>query len=266
METKLVQVETIKPLLLEVLISIDKYCKCHGLRYSIAFGTLIGSVRHHGFIPWDDDIDIWMPRPDYDHFIKNFEDGKFKVISAYNTDGYPVEYAKVHNSQTILYEAGAKCIWGIGVDVFPVDGVPSEKAGKKLMSRIRKLRRLMANQKSTYLQKMSRQAGVAKNASILIGRMLHPFLSYKKIVLLMDRMLKSYNFDSCELVCDLTELKPNIVHKSFIEEFVELEFEGHHFMASAHYDAWLRLIFGDYMQLPPENERISIHDIMVYWK
>ena len=120
MATGLLPEEMLKPMMLEVLLRIDRYCRNNGLRYSIAFGTLIGAVRHKGFIPWDDDIDVWMPRPDYDRFIRNFDDGEFKVLSAYNTDGYPVEYAKVHNSRTIMYEAGVKCVWGIGVDVFAV--------------------------------------------------------------------------------------------------------------------------------------------------
>ena len=258
--------DEIKGLLLDELIEIDKYCSSQNLCYSLAFGTLLGAARHKGFIPWDDDIDIWMPRPDYNRFISNFNHKFYKVASVYNTDGYPLEYAKIHDSRTVSVEAGVEYGWGISVDLFPVDGIPSENVGRSLISRVTKARRLLANQRFTYKLHLSARVGIGKNLAILAGRVIHPFVSFKWVVSRIDRIMSSYDYQKCPLIGDLCDLHPVIVDKSFLIEFVELEFEGHYFRVSAHYDEWLRRIFGDYMQLPPVEKRVSVHSVKAYWK
>ena len=256
----------VKNYLTDILLDIDQFCEKNRIKYSLAFGTLLGAVRHKGFIPWDDDIDIWMPRPDYERFVKYYSHSYYKVLSPYSTDGYPLEYAKVHDSRTSVREAGEKYGWGISVDIFPVDGIPSKEVGRKLVSKVSRARRVLANQRFTYKLSPSLKVGMFKNLSIVAGKCLHPFVPFKWVVCHIDSIMRSYDYQNCQFVADLCDLNPVFVDKSFLEKFVELEFEGHSFKASAHYDEWLRLIFGDYMQLPPVERRVSVHSVEAYWK
>ncbi len=116
-----------KHIQLEILESIDQYCTSHGLCYSLAYGTLLGAVRHHGFIPWDDDIDIIMPRPDYDLFRKEFKEEKMYLIDLAERNDCVETFVKVCKEGTVMVDKQlGRELWGINVDVFPVDGAPAE--------------------------------------------------------------------------------------------------------------------------------------------
>ena len=114
---------------LEMMLKIDEICKRHDLTYYLMGGTLIGAVRHQGFIPWDDDIDLGMPRPDYEKFLQVApkELGEeFGILTPYDTEGYPFTFAKVINKKMkILYKNNEKLKkWNIWVDIFPLDSMP----------------------------------------------------------------------------------------------------------------------------------------------
>ncbi len=207
----------------QILVDIDKWCADNSILYSLAFGTLIGAVRHHGFIPWDDDIDIWMPRPDYERFIKEYSHEYFKVISYHETLGYSLEYAKVHDSRTYVTEAGVDVGWGLSVDVFPVDGIPDRNSGRKLASKVASTRRLLANQRFTYKLHVSKSAGLKKKLSIVVGRLIHPFLPLKYVVARVDKTMKKYEYDKCDYIGDFCDLKPVIVEKSVLQPCFWLE-------------------------------------------
>ena len=98
MEKQLTPAE-VKATMVDILSDIHHWCETNGTRYYLAFGTLLGAVRHQGFIPWDDDIDIWMPRPDYDRFLKEYRHDHFKAVWAGNTPDYPLDFAKVHDTR-----------------------------------------------------------------------------------------------------------------------------------------------------------------------
>ena len=109
-------------------IKIDKTCQTHGLTYYIWAGTMIGAVRHHGFIPWDDDIDIAMPREDYDRLIAHCREWlpePLEMICAEDDSSYPLPFAKIQDASTTLIERKhMDYVGGIYIDVFPIDGVP----------------------------------------------------------------------------------------------------------------------------------------------
>ena len=121
-------------LMLPVLVFIDKICREHNLRYSLAYGTLIGAIRHKGFIPWDDDIDILMPRPDYEklqNIIKNMNSDEFGIMDSNDLDSfYVTRMAKIFNKKTYLKEFPHKYIleYGAFVDIFAVNGMPDNVA------------------------------------------------------------------------------------------------------------------------------------------
>ncbi|MFR5682857.1 MAG: phosphorylcholine transferase LicD [Clostridia bacterium] len=119
--------EEIKSIQLDILSQVANYCDRNGLRYFLAYGTLLGAVRHKGYIPWDDDIDIMMPRPDYMQFINSFNNEKcaLRVGSHYLDKNYPYVIAKVYDTSTLCKEnIDVEYSIGINIDVFPIDGLP----------------------------------------------------------------------------------------------------------------------------------------------
>ena len=132
---KQLTIEEVKKMNLDILSVVADFCEKNGLRYWLYYGTLIGAIRHNGYIPWDDDIDIAMPRPDYEKFLKTFNQTSgslYKVIEDRISIGYHTPFAKVHNPETIIEsEFSDEMAFGVFIDIFPFDGVKDEKQSKK---------------------------------------------------------------------------------------------------------------------------------------
>lgn len=129
----------IRPLQLRILknlLAVDKVCKEHNLRYYIMAGTMLGAVRHKGFIPWDDDLDIGMPRADYDLLMANAKEWlpePYEAVCAENDKEYPLPFAKVQDANTTLIERmHLKYLGGVYIDIFPLDGVPESRMAQRM--------------------------------------------------------------------------------------------------------------------------------------
>ena len=129
----------IRPLQLRILknlLAVDKVCKEHNLRYYIMAGTMLGAVRHKGFIPWDDDLDIGMPRADYDLLMANAKEWlpkPYEAVCAENDKEYPLPFAKVQDADTTLIERmHLKYLGGVYIDIFPLDGVPESRMAQRM--------------------------------------------------------------------------------------------------------------------------------------
>ncbi len=251
--------------MLDILQDIHRFCEGNGLKYYLAYGTLLGAVRHGGFIPWDDDIDIWMPRPDYERMKKEYNHAYYKVLTAETDKHYPLDFMKIHDSRTVVEEDGGDGNWGIFVDVFPLDGTPGEKQWKKTCKKINFMRHLIANQRFTRHYTLSKKHRFKKNVSIAIGKILHPFLSLNQLLMKEDVILKSFSIETCSFICDFTDLHPILLKKGFLDYPILLSFEGSYFYAPKDYNGWLTLIFGDYMTPPPPEKCISNHNIRAFW-
>lgn len=266
---KQLTLEEIKQTELNILIAFDKYCKNNNLTYFLSGGTLLGAVRHQGFIPWDDDIDVFMPRPDFEKFVTLT--GFNSIAPEYDTSFYrdtklvaDYPFVKVIDNRTKVIEKTKleeKCT-GIWIDVFPIDGFSNSSFINKIFC-IRKLfwKRLCY----TYSDDLSKVTNFKKK----IGKALvMPFLKImgqKRLFNKLDRICRKYDFEkSTNVGCTVWGYKTKeIIPKTALLPASVVRFENHDFPAPADTDCYLTSLFGDYMQLPPEEKRIN-HEMLAY--
>lgn len=260
---KIIPIEEVKKIQLDILDSVAQFCEERGLRYYLAYGTLLGAVRHKGYIPWDDDIDLHMPRPDYEHFLREYNQAPtpYRVVSSAGNRDYRVAFAKVHHPGSIVREFHFKPdIFGVYIDIFPLDGVGSKAQAKECGQ----LRRLMHVKNSVFLGSMPlrRKLRLAITKLILLPFPLSTLL--KRI----ERIATRHPYDSSPTVCSLMSRAAlrEIMPRSVFDEHCMLPFEGKEYRAPKGYDHYLRVNYGDYMQLPPEEKRQSHHNSEARWK
>ena len=261
-------IEEEKKVQLGILDEIARYCDENGLKYFLAAGTLIGAVRHKGFIPWDDDIDIDMPREDYNKFMKSYPNtGRYKTVSLYNDKDYYLPYGKVVDSRTLLKEEVSigKSI-GVYVDIFPIDNLTDNyKDGVNLCQKNQKLQTLLNFKTIKYSSKRT----IWKNIILLLGKTLLYPLKYKWIVSKMDENSQLYiNNKSSKYVGSISygnNPEKVVINRYLIEDIIDLDFEGKKYHCPKEYHKLLTNYYGDYMTPPPENKRYSTHVNEAYW-
>lgn len=258
--------EEIKSIQLDILSQVANYCDRNGLCYFLAYGTLLGAVRHKGYIPWDDDIDIMMPRPDYMQFINLFnnEGSVLRVGSHYLDKNYPYVIAKVYNMSTLCKEnIDVEYSIGVNIDVFPIDGLPeTEREFSKFYCRLNLLRKMFLFKVMT----ISKNRSILKNILLVIGKCLLVGIRLKKIIAKMNALASRIDYNSADFVGSIVfgdGVQERII-SSIFKKKIYLEFEGKYFYAPEEYDSWLKNIYGAYMQLPPEDKRITHHDYKAY--
>lgn len=243
-----------------ILREIDRFCKGNGLRYSLAYGSLIGAVRHKGFIPWDDDIDIMMPRPDYEIFLASFAADGLRVHDLAGDETKRESFLKVVKDGTLMVEKlTGREMWGVNVDVFPIDGAPSGS--------LEEFYRTLESKRERFFRILPYYKGMTSGKACwfikhLCKRVRFPYF-HSAIFLKneINSMLKSFPFESSETagVYFAAERTRTFTRREVFEEYTSLPFEDGVFSAIAGYDSWLRSVYGDYMQLPPEEKRVSHH-------
>lgn len=267
--------DEMKEIEIEILKYIKRVCENNGLKYYLAYGTLIGAVRHNGFIPWDDDIDIIMPREDYKKLatIINSENNQkqFKLVSVDTENDFTAPLAKVIDTRTKLvqhYGFFEKVELGVYVDVFIVDGVPGDfEVGKKYY-----LEAYDIYQKWAKANLKLFPPGMKKSKSILLWIYSIPYKikGYKYWLTKLEKHNSQYSFYDTEFVSVLEagtkEPEKNVwPQRCFGNKGIVL-FEGEEYAAPEDYDYLLKSEYGDYMQLPPLEKRISHHQYDAYWK
>lgn len=242
---------------LEILKEIDRICRKNDIHYTIDGGTLLGAVRHGGFIPWDDDADVAMMRPEYDKFFeacKKDLDTKRFFLQEHRTDpNYPWGYSKIRMNDTLFVrdnQAHIDMHQGIFVDVFIYDDVPDNYV----------LRRLH----------LFACTCIRKCQYAVVGKYRADSSLERRWYNLLDRVPKDFLFDSIERIAKITDRHEGELcrHMTYpytrsryglprhcYNEFRDMEFEGYIFRAFKDYDAYLSALYGDYMSLPPESDR-----------
>lgn len=245
---------------LRVLDELDNFCRLNNINYMLAYGTLIGAVRHKGFIPWDDDVDVMMTRSEYERFKKLYsESNMFGFKTTENDKTYNLSFGRLYDKSTVnLVYNGNKCYYGVFVDVYPMDDAPdSEEEFRQQvedLKAITKWRNLLCNTIAVmYKYRLSFIADILYTILPSVMR------SREKVVLRYNSDTKRY--------CSCIASSGSVRHlKSNIEQTTKLEFEGKEYMVPKGYDAFLKEYYGDYMKLPPEEQRIPYHLGNYYWK
>lgn len=265
--------EDLKSIELEILIEIDQICQRENIRYSLTAGTLLGAARHKGFIPWDDDIDLFMPRSDYNKFIDYCikHKTKFKLISSSTDSRYGYLFAKAIDTSTVVEElvADTKGIeMGVCVDIFPVDGLGNTYGDAlKLFDSTKFQRELLiaANWKKFFRSKTrSWKYEPIRFIFFLMSR----FVSRERLIASIEKKLSKASYEESKYagcVCSAYRAK-EIMEAHIFEEYIEMDFEGMKFKAFKEYDKYLTAIYGDYMKLPPEEKRVTHHMFKAYYK
>ncbi len=250
---------------LEILKTFIDICTKLKLRWFAQGGTVLGAVRHQGFIPWDDDIDVAMPRKDYEIFLKEAPDylPAHLFLQTYKTDpGYLRAFAKIRNSNTTFIETACKNIdmnHGIYIDVFPLDGY-SNSTISDITYKFKKIVYDSKIDEGFYYP--TPPVITRKNKCIRpIANILNRHRSLSEAVELKDKLVQRFDYDKCETVGNLLGawFYREIVPKSFYGEGVTHSFENIDIIIPSQYDLYLSHMYGDYMKLPSEKEQVTHH-------
>lgn len=247
---------------LEMLLEVDRICKKHNITYAIAGGTLLGAVRHKGFIPWDDDADVGMLRKEYERFrqvcVEELDTARFYFQDDRNTKGYRWGYGKLRRRETLFlrehqehmpYEQGAF------IDIFPIDGVPENP----VLARLNQFHCFCV--RKIFWSPVGAIAERKRWKALLYRGLSH--LPDKAVYSHYQKMIEKSNRKSGKYVRVLMFPMPDGIHDALrecFEETIPLQFEGYELQAPKNYEFYLRLHYGNYHELPPEEKR-KVHPV-----
>lgn len=239
----------------KILLEIDRICQKHNIKYFLNAGTLLGAVRHKGFIPWDDDIDICMPLKDYKRFkkISKKELSNDYFLQSFDTDLTSIWYTKIRKNGTTAIETG--CLdksfhQGIWVDVFPLIGVKNDSRWLESVAKRAVLAKKLLNIKNDYINEHENLSAIKKLHKLVplwVVRLLA-----KMVYMTTFKSPKKYK--SCYCLWAQKKFKAKY-NSALFSESCEVEFEGRMFPSPKNWDEYLTIEYGDYMTPPPPEKR-----------
>lgn len=265
---KEIQIEELRELQMQILDYVDAFCRKHDIKYTISGGTLLGAVRHGGYIPWDDDIDIQMRRDEYDRFTQLWNNEKMKhryfefiSIESGNSMGYP--FGKVHDTRTITYMGGYE-MTGVYIDVFPVDYIVDLK---DFRIRHKKIKRLYEKRRSRF-NLMRIKYGKIKLRSIVKSLLICPTKPFNWYAERINELAKEKSTEKTNLIYEMVAgLRCKLPIPSVVfNHYKTITFEDRNYMSVNDTHTYLKQTFGDYMTLPPKEKQVSHHGLLFFWK
>ena len=261
-----IQLKQLKNIELNILKIFEMICEKENIEYFMAGGTLLGAVRHKGFIPWDDDIDIVMKRAEYNSFLKvcdKYLPDYMKLVNPETDPHYGLTFSKLMDTRSEFGEIFTKDIpveKGVFIDIFPLDNAPDSRMKRS----IHKIKRYYW--KKMLLLKCKYNFG-KKGVKGLIYKLLELYANLftkKYIIKKYETNAQKYNLKSTKQVVNLSgvyEYDRECLNREWLEETIKISFEGMRLKAPKGYEGVLASLFGDYMKLPPKEEQINKHEL-----
>lgn len=248
---------------INILDTIAKFCDENNIRYFLCGGTLLGAVRHKGYIPWDDDIDLMMLREDYDRLEKEFQHKDMTFLSFTKYKDYEYPFAKVSDNHTILKETkytSKNKQMGVNIDIFPIDSMPNDNSKRKMfISRMTFIRKCLRQKRYRFERK--------RLDSILrfIARIALSPISINSLCHKLTRMGSKYNDKNTDYkgITVWGYSHREVCKAELFKTSVKVEFEGKEYDAPVGYHEYLTNVYGNYMQLPPVHKQKSVHKFNV---
>lgn len=248
---------------LELLQEFDQVCTQYGLRYDLCGGTMLGAVRHQGFIPWDNDIDVSMPRPDYERLLRLQQEGSLvlpthRSVVSQRDKTFPRHFARYvrHDVKRVSEMAEDWDCPYIGIDIFPLDGIPTdEKAFARQIKKIRRLRRfLLTSVERAGTSRRGKAAAMIKNLYRPILRAVGCF----RFARMLDKECRRVDYETAEyvgIISGMYGLKERWRKADMLPQ-KQFDFEGLQVFGFANYDIYLTNLYGDYRKLPPVEQQV----------
>lgn len=236
-------------LILEIMKDIDRFCRDNNIPYTLSSGTLLGAVRHGGFIPWDDDADIFMLRKDFDRFVNSYKSDRYKLV--YNFDNEdklcPSGIAKVADVTTWQEDSTGVLDFGVWVDVFPLEAVPDDpKECRKFMHKI------MSVNNRIYHRRRHDFISILKSYR-------HSFSWWMKK---LNKIVHNNPYEDSPLVAHAVGSNNyrTVIPRKWFDDLGEIKFEGHDFQSFSDTDSYLKIVYGpDYMTPKKWSHEVKIY-------
>lgn len=262
----------IQQIAFDILCEFDDFCQIQSLRYSLGGGSLLGAIRHKGFIPWDDDIDIMMPRPDYERFLElaSEEEFSFNCLSNQATPGYDDLFCKLSDKSTFVIDSSTKLPYemGVSIDIFPIDGLGDslDSALKNFSSTKFKRELLIASRWQKFFRSKTRSIWVEpiRMGFFCFSR----FVNGQKLSKTIDSEIKKIDFDSSQFAGCVSGVyrEKEIMKTEVFQNYTDVPFEDRTFKSISNYHDYLTQHYGDYMQPPKKDKQVSHHTAKFYRK
>lgn len=267
--------QEIQKVSLSILKEIGSICEKNHFKYFLAYGTLIGAIRHGGYIPWDDDVDIMMPRPDYEKFLQYCSIHKdnlgfLEILNPQTNDKYPYMLTRVSDTRYVIEVKNERSYnSGVFIDIYPLDGIGNtEEEALAHLKNTTKYPSLIFLATRIYYH-----FGITKGWKkrlIKVPAFIYTHIRGKKYFMKkLDDLLSLYQYEDCKYVgaaAWCTHPERNIYEKEWCENLIKGKFEDGEFYIPKEYDKMLKVTYGDYMKLPPEKDRIYHHMYKAYKK